>query len=121
MLSIFSSLDDFFKKHLWEIRENSTAKFRNLLVVLRLLYKIGQEFLNGEITRRASSLVYTTLLTIVPILAVAFSVLKAFGIHNMLGPFISNFLEPLGEKGYEITSAIISYVDKINVGLLGTI
>jgi membrane protein len=121
MSSIFSVIDDFFKKTLWDIRENSTAKLRNFLVFIRLLYKIGQEFLNGEITRRASSLVYTTLLTIVPVLAVTFSVLKAFGVHNMLEPFISNFLKPLGEKGYEITSAIISYVDRINVGLLGTI
>ena len=121
MSSIFSSLDDFFKKTLWETRENSTAKLRNLLVILRLLYKIGQEFFNGEITRRASSLVYTTLLTIVPVLAVAFSVLKAFGVQNMLGPVLSNFLEPLGEKGDRLAFAIIRYVNKINVGLLGTI
>ena len=121
MSSIFSSLDDFLKKTLWEIRENSTAKLRNLLVVLRLLYKIGQEFLNGEITRRASSLVFTTLLTIVPVLAIAFSVLKAFGVHNMLGPVLSNFLEPLGEKGDRLAFAIIRYVNRINVGLLGTI
>src|SRR3972149_3974639 len=121
MSSIFSSLDDFLKKTLWEIRENSTAKLRNLLVVLRLLYKIGQEFLNGEITRRASSLVFTTLLTIVPVLAIAFSVLKAFGVHNMLGPVLSNFLEPLGEKRDRLAFAIIRYVNRINVGLLGTI
>jgi membrane protein len=121
MPSIFSSLDNFFKKTLWEVREDSTAKIRNLLVVLRLLYKIGQEFLNGEITRRASSLVFTTLLTLVPVLAVSFAVLKAFGVHNMLGPFLSNFLEPLGEKGDRLAFAIIRYVNRINVGFLGTI
>jgi membrane protein len=121
MSSIFSAIDDFLKKDLWEVRENSTAKLRNLLVVLRLLYKIGQEFLNGEITRRASSLVFTTLLTLVPVLAVSFAVLKAFGVHNMLGPFLSNFLEPLGEKGDRLAFAIVRYVNRINVGLLGTI
>ena len=121
MPSILKTIDDFLKKNLWEIKETSTAKLRNLFVFLRLLYKIGQEFLNGEITRRASSLVFTTLLTLVPVLAVAFSVLKAFGVHNMLGPFLSKFLEPLGEKGGRLAFVIIRYVNRVNVGLLGTI
>jgi membrane protein len=122
MASVFSKLDNFFKTTLWEIEADSSGKLKNLLImVLRLLYKIGQEFLNGEISRRASSLVYTTLLTIVPLLAVSFSVLKAFGVHNMLGPVLSNFLAPLGEKGDEIAVHIIGYVDRIHVGLLGAI
>jgi len=122
MSSIFSKLDYFFKKTLWEIREDSSGKLRNILItVLRLLFKIGQEFLNGEIPLRASSLVYTTLLTFVPILAVSFSVVKALGVHNMLIPFMRNFLAPLGAKGDEITFSIIAYVDRINVGLLGMI
>ena len=122
MTSLFSKLDNFFKTDLWEIEADSTGKFKHFFItVLRLLYKIGQEFMNGEISRRASSLVYTTLLTIVPLLAVSFSVLKAFGVHNMLGPFLSNFLAPLGAKGDEITVQIIGYVDRIHVGLLGAI
>lgn len=122
MSSILSKLDNFFQKTLWEIREDSSGKLKNLLItVLRLLHKIGQEFLNGEIPRRASSLVYTSLLTFVPILAVAFSVVKALGVHNMLEPFLRNFLAPLGEKGDKITFNIIGYVDRMNVGLLGMI
>jgi len=120
MPSILSKLDNFFQKTLWEIGGDSSGKLKNLLItILRLLHKIGQEFLNGEIPRRASSLVYTSLLTIVPILAVAFSVVKAFGVHNMLEPFMRNFLAPLGEKGDEITFNIITYVERMNVGLLG--
>ena len=122
MASVFSKLDNFFKTDLWEIEAASSGKFKfSLITILRLLYKIGQEFMNGEISRRASSLVYTTLLAIVPLLAVSFSVLKAFGVHNMLGPFLSNFLAPLGAKGDEMTVRIIGYVDRIHVGLLGAI
>ena len=117
-----SKVDNFFEKSLWEIGDRSAGKFKNLLItVLRLLHKVWQEFDNGEIPRRASSLVYTTLLTLVPILAVSFSVLKAFGVHNMLIPMMRNFLAPLGEKGDEIAFNIIGYVDRINVGLLGMI
>jgi membrane protein len=122
MLSIFDKLDYFFKEQLWQISPDPSEKLKNILItLLRLLYKIGLEFVDGEIPRRASSLVYTTLLTIVPLLAVTFSVLKAFGVHNMLEPFMSEFLAPLGGKGDEITFNIILYVDNINVGLLGTV
>jgi len=122
MLSILNKLDYFLKEKLWQIKADPSEKLKNILItLLRLLYKIGQEFLDGEIPRRASSLVYTTLLTIVPLLAVTFSVLKAFGVHNILEPFMSEFLAPLGAKGDEITFNIILYVDNINVGLLGTI
>ena len=122
MLSISSKLDNYLKRTLWEIREDSSGKFKNVFIGgLRLFLKIGQEFLNGEIPLRASSLVYTTLLTFVPVLAVAFSVVKAFGVHNMLIPFMRNLLAPLGAKGDEITFSIIGYVDRINVGLLGMI
>jgi membrane protein len=122
MASVFSKIDNFFKITLWKIEVDPSGKLKNLLVAfLRLSYKIGQEFVNGEITLRASSLVYTTLLTIVPLLAVSFSVLKAFGVHNMLEPFLSNFLDPLGEESDVITSYIVGYVDRINVGLLGAI
>lgn len=122
MSSIFNKLDYFLTEKLWQIKADPSEKLKNILItLLRLLYKIGLEFIDGEIPRRASSLVYTTLLTIVPLLAVTFSVLKAFGVHNILEPFMSEFLAPLGAKGDEITFNIILYVDNINVGLLGTV
>ena len=53
------------------------------------------------------SLVYTTLLSLVPLLAVSFSVLKGFGVHNQLEPLLAQFLAPLGEQGTEITTNVI--------------
>lgn len=67
------------------------------------------------------SLVYTTLLSLVPLLAVSFSVLKAFGVHNQIEPVLLNMLAPLGEQGVEITHRIIGFVENINVGVLGSV
>ena len=67
------------------------------------------------------SLVYTTLLAFVPLLAVSFSVLKAFGVHNQIEPLLFNFLKPLGPKGGEITQKIIVFVENVKVGVLGSI
>lgn len=66
-------------------------------------------------------LVYTTLLSIVPLLAVSFSVLKAFGVHNQLRPLLLNFLEPLGEKGTQLTDQVIGFVENVQVGVLGAL
>ena len=91
------------------------------LTILRLLYVMVQEFFEGQLILRAMGLAYTTLLSLVPLLAVSFSVLKAFGVHNQLEPFLYNFLIPLGPKGEEITLKIIEFVENMKVGVLGSI
>jgi membrane protein len=64
-------------------------------------------------------LVYTTLLSLVPLLAISFSVLKGFGAHNQVEPLLLNLLAPLGDKGVEVTTEIIGFVENIKVGVLG--
>ena len=56
-----------------------------------------------------------------PLLALAFSVLKAFGAHNAVEPMMLNLLEPLGEQGVEITRNVLGFVDNMRVGVLGFI
>ncbi|EDY86953.1 ribonuclease BN [gamma proteobacterium HTCC5015] len=90
------------------------------LGTLRYLYVLIDDIAGGQLTMRAMSLVYTTLLSIVPLLAVSFSVLKAFGVHNkQLEPLMLQFLEPLGQQGVEITSKVIGFIDNIDIGVLG--
>jgi len=67
------------------------------------------------------SLVYTALLSIVPLLALSFSVLKAFGVHNQIEPALGRFLAPLGERGNEVTIQIIQFIGNMNVGVLGSL
>ncbi len=60
---------------------------------------LGRDLLDGQLTMRAMSLVYTTLLSVVPMLALAFSVLKALGAHNALEPLLLEFPQPAGQSG----------------------
>jgi membrane protein len=46
-------------------------------------------------------------------------VLKAFGVHNEIEPFLLQALRPLGERATEITTQIMRFVDNIQVGVLG--
>ncbi len=98
-----------------------TPARRLLLSALRLGYVMLRELLGGQLNLRAMSLVYTTLLSLVPLLAVSFSVLKGFGVHNQIEPILFNFLEPLGEKGREVGEQIIGFVENVKAGVLGSV
>jgi membrane protein len=89
--------------------------------VLRNLWAVLRDILSGQLTLRAMSLVYTTLLSIVPLIAVSFSVLKGFGVHKELEKYLYGVLEPLGQKGVEITDQVMTLVDNVNGGVLGGI
>lgn len=80
---------------------------------------LRREYDEGGLALRATSLVYTSLLSLAPLLAVSFSVLKAFGVHNQLEPLLLELLEPLGDKAGDITKTIIGFVESIGVGVLG--
>ena len=82
---------------------------------------LGRDLAMGQLTLRAMSLVYTTLLSIVPLLALSFSVLKAFGVHNQIQPMLLRLLEPLGEQGVEVSLRIAEFIQNMNVGVLGAV
>ena len=103
-----------------DLRELSGLR-RYLVFVSRVLHLLVKELVGGQLNLRAMSLVYTTLLSIVPLLAVSFSVLKGFGVHNRIEPLLYNLLEPLGPNGVEITDKIIGFVENVKVGVLGSI
>ncbi|AKJ94684.1 ribonuclease BN [Thioalkalivibrio versutus] len=89
------------------------------LGMVRGVFALVREVSEGQLTLRAMSLVFTTLLSMVPLLALSFSVLKAFGAHNAVEPFLLGVLEPLGEQGVEIAHNVLEFVDNMRVGVLG--
>jgi membrane protein len=107
---------------LWGRRDNAATRgTRVLLRVLRTIAVIVRDAMQGQLTLRAMGLVYTTLLSIVPLLALSFSVLKAFGVHNQIEPMLQRLLAPLGESSYELTGRIIGFIGNMNVGVLGSV
>ncbi len=115
-------VETVLRKNVWEVELSSLPWWKARLTrVLRVFYVVIRDLLDGQLTLRAMSLVYTTLLAMVPLLAVSFSVLKGFGVHNQIEPLLLNFLKPLGERGVEVTSRIIGFVDSVKAGVLGSV
>jgi len=108
-----------FQAFIWQNEEPSSAFKRQFILFFKIIFLVVRDLMGGMLSLRAMSLVYTTLLSLVPLIAVSFSVLKGFGVHNQIEPMLSNMLLPLGDKGPEITAQIIGFVDNMKMGVLG--
>jgi membrane protein len=117
------TLEDLLQKFealLWhEKLDELQQPLRSLIQTVRFCYAIIRDVLTTTLTLRAMGLVYITILSIVPMLALTFSALKGFGIHqSRVKPALLNLFEPLGEKGIELTEQLIGFVDNVQGGLL---
>ncbi len=123
MAELIKKVSDFLTKDIWHLDTSGLNRTRSALVyILKILYATIRGYTENELALRAMGLVYSTLLSIVPLLAFSASILKAFGVvENRMEPFLTNFLEPLGDKGPEITGQIIGFIDNINFGVLGIV
>lgn len=102
----------------WETEPGSRLG-RYALHLARYAMALARDMAEGEISLRAMSLVYTTLLSLAPLLALAFSVLKALGVHDSLEPVLAQLLRPLGDQAELISQQLVGFVDNMRVGVLG--
>jgi membrane protein len=117
---MFQQLFDRFNDLVWGSELESKGTLGHIAaLLLRHLYALVRDIIQGQLPLRATSLVYTTLLSIVPLVAFSFSVLKGLGVHNDLRPYMYEVLEPLGAQGREITEEVINLVDNVKGGVLG--
>jgi len=110
------------REEVWETDLKSLPRWRRAGVLsFRIIWKVASDLHAGQLNLRAMSLVYTTILSLVPLLAISFSVLKGFGVHEQLYDLSSQLLEPLGEQGKEIGDRIFGFVENVKVGVLGSV
>lgn len=88
-----------------------------LFYFLQIIYSITINFTLHQGYLRAAALTYTTVLSLIPFLAIAFSVLKGFGAQNALEPL----LKSVAGDSEETISRIIEYVNNTNVKSIGAI
>jgi membrane protein len=109
-------------EELWEkdlTRRKPAERF--LIRLGRMIFGVARKFVDNDFSMRAMSLVYTTLMSLVPLLALSFSVLRAFGVHNQLEPALLEFLDPLGAKKTEVVTNIVTFVENLRLGVLSSL
>jgi membrane protein len=92
-----------------------------VLRLLRYPAALMRDWFDGEITVRAMSLAYTTLLSFVPVISFAFVVLKFVGAHGNLRYAVFQFFRPLGSYAGELTTSVMQFVTNMRVDVLGAI
>ncbi|MEJ2089396.1 MAG: YihY/virulence factor BrkB family protein [Gammaproteobacteria bacterium] len=120
---MLTSISDLVRRYLWERDHRDSPVLERVGVsIARTFILVGRDVLGGELNLRAMSLVYTTLLSLVPLLALSFSILKGFGVQNQLDETLRAALAPLGEaKAAELAENLIGFVNNMNVGVLGAV
>lgn len=109
----------FFTHTLWEMEPDSFGSAKGRLVrYLQIGALVVKDFLDDQCLIRASALAFSTLLSIVPFFALAFAVLKGFGVQNTLEPFI---LEQVAAGSHEIVDNIVTYINNTKVGAIGAV
>src|SRR6516162_5441103 len=92
------------------------------LRVLRYPYAVLRDLSRGEINLRAMGLVYTTLLSLIPLLAFSFAILKIFGGHRDLQPIVYEFFRPVGNAAAgELTSRVMQFANRVSSGVVGSV
>jgi membrane protein len=89
--------------------------------LLRYPVALVRDWLVGDISVRAMSLAYTTLLSLVPLMVFSFAILKGLGARGDLRFILHEFFRPLGGAATELTEGVMQFVANMRGELLGSI
>ena len=103
----------------------ASARAGALGAVLRLLrypYAVVRDLSRGEINLRAMGLVYTTLLSLIPLLAFSFAIVKIFGGRRDFQPIVYEFFRPVGgAAAAELTDHVMQFASHVSSGIVGSV
>ncbi len=113
------ALIDWFRNSPDPMHDNGPRWQRVLRQCILCIQYTLKGFSGNNLMLRASALTFTTVLSIVPFLAVAFSVLKGMDFQNT--DTIRELLLSVSAGREQVVDAIIGYIDNTNVKTLGAV
>lgn len=116
--SLQRPLKQQIKYLLWEQNPAELSWLQRIILrQIQAVVLVGRDFSVNQCLLRASALTYYSMLSIVPLLALTFALLKAFGVQNALEPLI---MEKLNVGDGEAVRMIMGYINNTQVGKMGT-
>lgn len=118
--TFLTSLQQFLTRDIWRQDFSKVSRLRQFIYKqIIVVYLVARSYVEDRLPVRASALVYSTLLSIMPLLAVTFSLFKGFGYHKRIAPKLVELVEPLGPEAIEFVPKIISGLDTLNLKAFG--
>lgn len=108
----------FLTEDIWRVTEDEISKKRNILYnTIKIITLSIREFVQGRVINKASALTYSTLLAIIPILAILFAIARGFGLDNLLEEQLRIGLEGQALGAETLLSFIDSYLSQAKNGV----
>ena len=98
------------------------SAFAFFLRILRYPYAVIRDLSRGDINLRAMGLVYTSLLSIIPLIAFAFVVLNIFGARHDLEPIVYEFFRPMGGPiAEDFSKRVVEFAHRVSTSVVGVV
>ncbi|HTV79734.1 MAG TPA: YhjD/YihY/BrkB family envelope integrity protein, partial [Steroidobacteraceae bacterium] len=100
-----------------------SGTLRTLVRIGRYPYAVVRDLAGGEINMRATALVFTTVLSLVPLLAFSFIVIRELGGHGGqdLQPIVKEFFRPIGASADSMTRQVLQFAGRMRRGVVGVL
>lgn len=119
MTQPFTTLVRFFRHDLWHVqRHNTTALAYCCCSLLKKLLLAVEFFTTRRVIDMAAALTYSTLLALVPILAVVFGVARGFGYNKYIEVWFRELLGSQPQAADAIVNFVNSYLVHTKSGVL---
>ena len=106
----------FLTDGIWRITEDEVTPVRKRLYsCVKIIYISIEQFLNDRIPVRASALTYSTLLSIIPILALLFAIARGFGFDALMEQQIKSGV--MSQQSELVFSWVNSYLQHAQSGI----
>lgn len=109
---------DFFKYGIWKDFSRKPRHTRFAVATLRMLILAIERFTTKRIIDSAAALTYSTLLAIVPILAVVFAIARGFGFNKYIEEWFRGVLSSQPQAADTIVGFVNSYLIHTQSGII---
>ena len=109
---------DFFKYGIWRDFSRKPRHTRFAVATLRMLILAIERFTTKRIIDSAAALTYSTLLAIVPILAVVFAIARGFGFNKYIEEWFRGVLSSQPQAADTIVGFVNSYLIHTQSGII---
>ena len=108
----------FLTYDIWRITEDEVTRTKfSLYNIIKTVYLCINRFTKDRMANKASALTYSTLLAIVPILAILFAVARGFGFDNLMEHQFRNGFGGATETSDTILEFVNSYLSQTKGGV----